>query len=169
MAIKAWPYGRKPGIAVAKETKSRLLTVWPLKLWGAAAPVAQIKKKRCKKDFQDKTTERNNLRHSVFSSQKSSHCQIVGVRWPPHWFTQAERYDGSVCTRWVSTDGKTSTFIYELFALATASWTFASPLNQLATNTRLLRSIFLSITAVGAELRRDGPCSAHHVPLLGDN
>lgn len=40
MAIKAWPYGGKPGVAVAKETKTRLLTVWPLKLWGAVAPVA---------------------------------------------------------------------------------------------------------------------------------
>lgn len=49
MAIKAWPYGRKPGIAVAKETKSRLLTVWPLKLWGAAAPVAQKRKRGVKK------------------------------------------------------------------------------------------------------------------------
>lgn len=41
MAIKAWPYGRKPGIAVTKETKSCLLTVWPFELWGAVAPVAQ--------------------------------------------------------------------------------------------------------------------------------
>lgn len=46
MAIKAWPYGGKPGIAVAKETKSRLLTVWPLKLWRAVAPVAQRRKKQ---------------------------------------------------------------------------------------------------------------------------
>lgn len=40
MAIKARPYGGKPSIAVAKETKSSLLTVWPIKLWGAVTPVA---------------------------------------------------------------------------------------------------------------------------------
>lgn len=44
MAIKARPYGGKPGIAVAKETNPRLLTVWPLKLWGAVAPVAPGRK-----------------------------------------------------------------------------------------------------------------------------
>lgn len=39
MAIKTRPYGGKPSIAVAKETKSSLLTVWPIKLWGAVTPV----------------------------------------------------------------------------------------------------------------------------------
>lgn len=48
MVIKAWPYGRKPGIAVAKETNSHLLTVWTLKLWGAVAPVASWRKKNRK-------------------------------------------------------------------------------------------------------------------------
>lgn len=39
MAIKTWPYGGKPSIAVAKETKASLLTVGPLKLRGAVTPV----------------------------------------------------------------------------------------------------------------------------------
>lgn len=78
MAIKARPYGRKPGIAVAKETKSRLLTIWPLKLWGAAAPVAQKGiLKKCKK-IRTKQGERNNQCHSVMSSEKSPHCEVVG-------------------------------------------------------------------------------------------
>lgn len=46
MAFKTWPYGGKPSIAVAKETKSGLLTVWPIKLWGAVTPVTPTQTKR---------------------------------------------------------------------------------------------------------------------------
>lgn len=120
MAIKAWPYGRKPGIAVAKETKSRLLTVWPLKLWGAAAPVAQKIKKSVQNIFWTKQGERNNQCHSVLSSQKSSHCPIVGVRdslIDLHSQRGTALFEHAGCQQ----DSKTSTFIYELFALAATS------------------------------------------------
>lgn len=76
MAIKARPYGGKPGIAVAKETNSHLLTVWPLKLWGALAPVAPRRKTVWK--IKGKQGERNNQCHSVLSSEKSSRCPISG-------------------------------------------------------------------------------------------
>lgn len=46
MAIKTWPYGGKPSIAVAKETKSSLLTVRSIKLWGAVTPVTPRETKR---------------------------------------------------------------------------------------------------------------------------
>ncbi len=65
MAIKAWPYGGKPGIAVAKETKSRLLAVWPLKLRGAVAPAAPRREKK-KWKIKVKHGERNNQCRSCF-------------------------------------------------------------------------------------------------------
>lgn len=67
MAIKAWSYGGKPGIAVSKETKPRLLTVWPFKLWGAVAPVAESKgRKKSEENQGRKHKERNNQCCSCF-------------------------------------------------------------------------------------------------------
>lgn len=80
MAIKARPYGGKPGIAVAKETKPRLLTVWPLKLRGAVTPVARTRRKKIKSE--ENRGERRGKKQSVsfmfLRSVKSSHCPISG-------------------------------------------------------------------------------------------
>lgn len=73
MVIKAWPYGRKPGIAVAKETNSHLLTVRPLKLWGAVAPVAPWRKKK-----QENQGRIETITVHVLCSVKSLHCAISG-------------------------------------------------------------------------------------------
>lgn len=64
MAIKARPDGGKPGITVAKETKPRLLTVWPLELRGAVTPVAH-RREKIKNKSEDNQGERWGKKQSV--------------------------------------------------------------------------------------------------------
>lgn len=77
MAIKARPYGGKPGIAVAKETKSRLLTLWTLKLRGATAPVAQNVKNQCESK---QNTGKALIIVSVFLTLSTRRRDVTAVR-----------------------------------------------------------------------------------------
>lgn len=170
MTIKAWPYGGKPGVAVAKETKSRLLTVWPLKLWGAVTPVAQRKKK-----IKAKHRERNNQWRSCFVL-----CEIFTLSnlWIGAWWLFSGGRDNLVdlhrqwlrlCSNTPAVHRQLRKRFYQSFVLAMKPWIFNSTLNQLAMNTTLLWSIlYLS------QLPEPNPLetvTVRHItsPLLGDN
>lgn len=110
MAIKAWPYGGKPGIAVAKETKSCLLTVWPIKLWGAMAPVAAWRRERVRR-IQVEHGGKKQPPSFMFCFVVLSFFALGGIFWICAWrlllwrrdsFLDSHRRCGFVLTRCLS-------------------------------------------------------------------
>lgn len=158
MAIKARPYGGKPGIAVAKETNSHLLTVWPLKLWGALAPVAPRRKTVWKiKGKETISVIQFWVRRNLHAVQSLDKCMATFLRhtWQLCWFTQTEVW---LCSN--------------MLALFQISISHEAPNVQLHIksisyehNITLIYS--LSITAVWAEPSGGSSCSAHHISFVG--
>lgn len=168
MAIKARPYGGKPGIAVAKETNSHLLTVWPLKLWGALAPVAPRRKTVWKiKGKETISVIQFSVRRNLHAVQSLDKCMATFLRhtWQLCWFTQTEVW---LCSNMLAVNRQLGKHFFKS-ALATKPQMFNSTLNQLAMNTTLLWSIlYLSQLS---ELNPLEGVPAQHItfPLLEDN
>lgn len=166
MTIKARPYGGKPSIAVSKETKHCVLTVWSVKLRGAVTPVAPWRKEKVKK------------------------TEVKGTNNPCHWCSLLSDIFASsslwICALWLSSGGyvtilliptgrgfEYTTTIWQLkyrfkqmFALATKSWMFNSALNQLDRNITLVQPILIL-----SQLNPLETASPHHIasPFLPDN
>lgn len=173
MAIKARPYGGKPGIAVAKETESCLLTVWPIKLWGAVTPVAPWTKKKVRKiEVKHGGKETISVIH-VQGSRKSSHRPISGSvhgDFPPGGrdaLVNSVQAGGLTLTQQTVRRQLRNRFINQLFALATKPWIFSLTLHQLAASVT-------SLWPVSFFCRSCNPPETFlpwHLtsPLLGDN
>lgn len=170
MAIKAWPYGGKPGIAVAKETQPRLLTVWPLKLWGAVAPVARRRAKS--EENQGKTQGQKQSVPYVFCSPRNLYtvqsldlCGDFSGRRDS--LIDSHRQGLWLCSNVVAVNAQ----LRKYFQKSTVCISY-EPLNiqfyikSISHEQNITPFYSLSITAAQAEPSGDCSCSAHHISFV---
>lgn len=162
MAIKARPYGGKPGIAVAKETKSHLLTVWPIKLWGAVAPVAAWRRERVRRIQVEHGGKKQSLSFMGFFPVFCARWNLLDLRaatsplktWQFCWFPQTTR----LCSH--------ARLINQLFALAAKPLNIQLYFKSISEEHNITPAYSLSITAARAQPSGDCYGSAQHISFV---
>lgn len=156
MTIKTWPYGGKPSIAVAKETKSSLLTVWPIELWGAVTPATR---ERQRGKVREKWIRARNNRRPPLGLCSDFPEMDMKVMVIPH--RRGCNFNMVFVCRQRGVGGGN-----ELFVLATEPWIFNKSLNQLGMTIAFQQPIlFLWQPTLWRRLL----LSTSHLLLLGDN
>lgn len=172
MAIKARPYGGKPGIAVAKETKSGLLTVWPIKLWGAVAPVAAWRRERVRKIQVEHGGKKQSLSFiHLFFSFFFHFCARWNLLDLCAWRVLLGRkrdilVDSHRQRVFVQGHAEKKRLINQLFALAVKPLNIQLYFKSISYEHNITPAYSLSITAARAQPSGDCYGSAHHISFV---